>query len=254
MVLCRVPGSVHSKFIYYMKYIMSPNDSIWMTVLGPRGQERSEMLVGRPWVKIQSTASHASLPVGEYVRMKMMTRRSQSIWRIDLICITKKRHGTKTNHHSCAPECDRMYVCHLFVQEIQDGLICMPNTPSTDIQTSRRADGEGLLWWLSPLPQWWSNAMILRHVSRVTFPSSCCQVQGWEGLSEQSCEQGIKNKSIIYIYIYIVYIHTYTYQMNNIYIYTCTYICSVSKYFVFKILLYLSIKHTLATSFTLQFS
>ena len=139
MVLHLMPAPVqpelsnHLKFVYYILYI------IWLMSCLPmtRDEWQSDWGVKKQDVSWQITSEslidRLTCLTRWGMRMKMMTRRSQSIWRIDLIFITKKKTWNKKKTNFLAPECDRMYVGDLFVQ---DGLICIPQTSSTDIERS----------------------------------------------------------------------------------------------------------------------
>lgn len=173
MVLHLMPAPVqpelsnHLKFVYYILYI------IWLMSCLPmtRDEWQSDWGVKKQDVSWQITSEslidRLTCLTRWGMRMKMMTRRSQSIWRIDLIFITKKKHGTKKNKFLGPGVWS--YVCWWFV--------CSrwPDLHSANILnrhwtfTSRRADGEELLWWPSPLPQWWH--VMAQHLSLITFSS-----------------------------------------------------------------------------------
>lgn len=120
------------------------------------------------------------------MRMKMMTRRSQSIWRIDF------HHQKKTwNKKEFLGPGVWSYVCSSFVCSRWPDLHSkhILNGHFFHLQESRRRRAALMAKPVTPVMTCDGTAPVTYHL-----PMHGCQVQGWEGLSEQSCEQsfGIK--------------------------------------------------------------
>ena len=214
MVLHLMPAPVqpelsnHLKFVYYILYI------IWLMSCLPmtRDEWQSDWGVKKQDVSWQITSEslidRLTCLTRWGMRMKMMTRRSQSIWRIDLIFITKKRTWNKKKQISWPRS---VIVCMLVICLFKMAWFAFRKHPqqtlNVHLQESRRRRAALMAKPVTPVMTCDGTAPVTYHLF---IMASRCQVQGWEGLNLSKAQLWSQKKGprfllhiITYYWLYI---------------------------------------------------